>query len=307
MDSILIKIQKAQERRKEGLRSLASSSTNAFRAFGGRPEGVEGLTIDIFDSVAIVNIYEDRFNHDLEVTGSITEELQKLYGVSSSYVKHFVTDRSKRPVASKENSLKTECKESGFRFEIHPDDGLSVGLFLDQRENRKKVGELAKGKRFLNLFSYTCGFGVYAAAHGAQTVNVDVSKKYLEWGKRNYLLNAITLDSHKFVAEDVGTYIKRLVKRGERFDGVVFDPPSFGRSDQGVFSIEKDFRLYLSDIADLIESGGMLFASSNFQKWNSDHLVEMVQALGEAKTMAKQFDFEKEENPLSAVLVEIKR
>src|SRR4029077_8305013 len=107
--------------------------------------------------------------------------------------------------------------------------GYSVGLFVDQRENRRYVREM-EPKRLLNCFAYTCSFSVAAAAGGAQTVNVDLLKKNLARGRENFALNALSTADHRFIADDVRPVLRRLARRGEKFDMIILDPPTFSRS-----------------------------------------------------------------------------
>jgi 23S rRNA (cytosine1962-C5)-methyltransferase len=109
------------------------------------------------------------------------------------------------------------AQELGVKFEIRPGNGLSVGLYLDARDARAWVRANAKGARVLNTFSYTCGFGVAAAAGGAARVlNVDRSRKVLDWGERNYRHNGLEPQRRDFVAGDAFDWIARLKKKGER-------------------------------------------------------------------------------------------
>src|SRR6266513_5800244 len=102
--------------------------------------------------------------------------------------------------------------------------GYSVGLFIDQRENRRFVRDLAP-KTLLNCFAYTCSFSVAAATVGATTVNVDLSKKSLARGRENFALNSVPTTDHRFIADDVLSVLPRLARKGDRFDAIVLDPP----------------------------------------------------------------------------------
>ncbi len=114
-----------------------------------------------------------------------------------------------------DENLQTVATEHHLKFGIDFGAGYSVGLFVDQRENRRFVRQ-TKPKRVLNCFAYTCSFSVAAASVGAQTVNIDLSKKSLERGRRNFELNALSTDGHGFVADDVRSVLQRLARRGEK-------------------------------------------------------------------------------------------
>src|SRR5207249_11407282 len=99
-------------------------------------------------------------------------------------------------------NLQTIATKHHLKFSNDFGAGYSVGLFVDQRENRRFVRQ-AKPERLLNCFAYTCSFSVAAASAGAQTVNVDLSKKSLEHGRQNFVLNSLSTEGHKFIADDV--------------------------------------------------------------------------------------------------------
>ena len=132
--------------------------------------------------------------------------------------------------------------EEGLAYVIRPGDGLSTGLFPDMREGRARVRAWAAGRRVLNTFAYTCGFGVAATAGGATRVlNLDLSKSVLEWGQANYRANGFEPDPHDFVFGDVFDWLARLAKRGDRFDLVILDPPGFSRTKSRAFSAARDY------------------------------------------------------------------
>ncbi len=124
-------------------------------------------------------------------------------------------------------------RENGVRYGLDFAAGYSAGLFLDQRMNRAFVRNAAP-KRMLNTFAYTCSFSVVAALAGAETVSIDLSKKSLDRGRANFALNEIDPNAnHKFIADDVLEVLPRLARRGEKFDAIVLDPPTFSRGNKG--------------------------------------------------------------------------
>jgi 23S rRNA (cytosine1962-C5)-methyltransferase len=160
------------------------------------------------------------------------------------------------------------AKENELFFQLRADQGLSPGLFLDQRENRSWVFKNSHQKKVLNLFSYTCGFSVAAAAGGAnEVVSVDVSSTFLDWGKTNFSLNRLDPGHYEFWSSDVIDFLKRTAKMGRSFDLIVCDPPSFGRSKRGVFKIEKDLSELVALIFPLLNLNGHLLLSLNYEQW----------------------------------------
>lgn len=199
-----------------------------------------------------------------------------------------------------------ESHEGTTKFEFRTDSGLSPGLFLDQRRNREWVLENSRDRRVLNLFCYTGGFSVCAARGGAtQVVSVDVSKTFLEWAKRNFELNGLSLEGHEFRAIDSREYLAWAKKKGLRFDLVICDPPSFGRSKLGVFRIDKDFDSLLEALVDVTAPGGRILFSSNYEAWSTEKFAARVlewstktkRRLRLAPTPAPDWDFELPRQP----------
>jgi len=139
-------------------------------------------------------------------------------------------------------------KEAGLRYEVDFSVGYSCGLFLDQRANRARLRALKPG-RVLNCFSFTCSFSVCGASAGAQTTSLDLSKQSLLRGRRNFAVNGLVEAGHRFLADDVFDVLPRLARRGEMFDVIILDPPTFSRGRGGrVFRVESDL-LPLVDLA----------------------------------------------------------
>lgn len=170
--------------------------------------------------------------------------------------------------------------ENNLNYELRSDQGMSPGLFLDQRENRLWVQSNSKNKTVLNLFSYTCGFSLNAAKGGAKkVVSVDVSSAFLEWGKRNFQLNDLDPTQYEFWSADSIEFLKRTLKINRKFDLIICDPPSFGRSKQGVFNIEKDFSKMVSLIGELLAPKGKMLLSTNFEKWTIEQFQQKAMQL----------------------------
>jgi len=160
-------------------------------------------------------------------------------------------------------SLQTVATEWYLRFGIDFGTGYSPGLFLDQRENRRYVRHIAP-KRLLNCFAYTCSFSVYAACNGAGTLNIDLSKKYLVRGRENFALNNLSTTNHRFITDDVRSVLPRLARRGEKFDAIILDPPTFSRSPEGkTFQVQDDFENLLMSALAVAERDAHVLVSTN--------------------------------------------
>jgi len=168
--------------------------------------------------------------------------------------------------------------ETGAHYLIRPALGLSVGLFLDMREVRAWLPDVARGRSILNLFAYTCSFGVTAMLGGATRVlNVDASRHYLTWGQENYLLNDLVADPHDFVFGDAFDWLGRFARRQQRFDIVIVDPPSFSSTP---FAVVRDYPRLVAAAARVVAPAGILLAATNhsstsdqrFEAWLRDGL-----------------------------------
>lgn len=169
--------------------------------------------------------------------------------------------------------------ENGVHYELRADQGQSPGLFLDQRENRLWVRRHAKERRVLNLFAYTSGFSVNAALGEAREIcTVDVSSPFLEWSRRNFELNGLdpAAPGLEWWAQDCLLFLKGAQKRKRKWDLILCDPPSFGRSKEGVFQIHK----HLPDLLELclgaLEKSGHLLLSCNYEGWTLEDFQKQV-------------------------------
>ena len=180
-------------------------------------------------------------------------------------------------------------RENGVRFELSFDEGYSSGLFLDQRENRRRLltrhvaadfpllFAQAPASEVLNVFAYTCAFSVCAALAGARTTSLDLSKKHLEWGRRNFAHNGLDPAAHDFIFGDAFDWLRRLAKKARTFDLVLLDPPTFSTSKTGgTFRAEQDLGRLVAAAVKLVKPRGVLFASTNAARLPPQDFVTAV-------------------------------
>ncbi|HWL86844.1 MAG TPA: class I SAM-dependent methyltransferase [Polyangiaceae bacterium] len=155
--------------------------------------------------------------------------------------------------------------EGGVPYLVRLGDGLSTGIFLDQRENRARVRALAGGLRVVNLFSYTCAFSVAAAAGGASTVaSVDASMVALERGRANLIhAGLFRNEAHSFHAEDAFAWLARAERRAQKYDLVILDPPSYSKTRARRFVAADDYPELAAKALSVIDRGGRLLACTN--------------------------------------------
>ncbi len=156
-----------------------------------------------------------------------------------------------------------EVREGDLRFLVNLDDYIDTGLFADHRETRARVRKEAEGARFLNLFAYTGSFTCAAAKGGArESTSVDASQTYLDWAADNLRLNRL---SGELVRSDVEAFLERAGAR--RWSLCVLDPPSYSDHGGKVFEVQRDHRALIERTLAVIEPGGVLWFSTNHQRF----------------------------------------
>ena len=190
-------------------------------------------------------------------------------------------------------------REGDHRFFVNLDAYLDTGLFLDHRNTRAMVAQHAPGKRFLNLFSYTGSFSVYAAKGGARaSESVDLSNTYSDWAERNFALNDVDTKCHRIVRADVFAWLRDAVtayEAGDReaVDLIVLDPPTFSNSKamQGVLDVQRDHPWLIRQCLALLAPGGEMFFSTNLRSFRLDELVQTKARFTEisGKTVPEDF------------------
>ena len=170
----------------------------------------------------------------------------------------------------------TEVRELGLAYGIDLTPGTAPGLFPDQRENRITLRSLGP-KSVLNLFAHTCAFGVLAASEGAGTLNIDSSARALARGKENYARNRLEGPTHRFWTEDVRKVLPRLIRRGEKFEAVILDPPTFAHGTKGhAFRIAHELEPLLVDCLTLTTRRGAVLLSINESRTGESNLSATV-------------------------------
>ena len=166
-----------------------------------------------------------------------------------------------------------EVTEGRGRFEVNLSDYLDTGLFLDHRPVRAMIGELVKGKSFLNLFCYTAAASVQAALAGAKrSLSIDMSNTYLDWAGRNFELNSMSASKHELLRADC---LKWLEEEGELYDVIFLDPPTFSNSKKmdSVLDIQRDHGDMIRNAMAKLAPNGVLIFSNNFRKFKMDELT----------------------------------
>src|SRR3989338_3179312 len=169
-------------------------------------------------------------------------------------------DETLQTLAGEEPPDFIEIEEYGHKFIVDIKHGQKTGFFLDQRENRKKAGALARGKKVLNCFAYSGGFSVYAACSGAQSVtSVEAQERALNTMKTNFELNGLSGEQYQFVCEDVFDFLR---KDTQTYDLIVLDPPAFCKNKNQIQQASRGYKdINLFAMKHLVP-GGILFTAS---------------------------------------------
>jgi 23S rRNA (guanine2445-N2)-methyltransferase / 23S rRNA (guanine2069-N7)-methyltransferase len=187
-------------------------------------------------------------------------------------------------------------REAGLRFWVNFDDYLDTGLFLDHRITRERLGQQARGRRFLNLFCYTATATVHAASGGARaSTSVDLSRTYLQWARRNMDLNGIAREPHELIQADCRQWLEAALAAGERYDLVFLDPPTFSNSKrmQGVLDLNRDHGVLIDLCTRLLSGDGLLVFSTNAQRFRLDEAISERHEVTDISRATIAVDFER--------------
>ncbi len=255
------------------LRTPLCAASDVFRVVNDQGDGLPGVTLDRYGEFMVLSAS----TNEAEAQAQAIAELLRSRGVRGIYLKlreRRDLRRAQAPLLAPERPLAGEAapsplavREHGLTILTELSDGLSTGLFVDQRDNRARIAELCAGKQVLNLFAYTCSFSAAAARGGAARVtSVDLSGRALERGRANFAANALDAERHELVQADAVRFVRGAVKHGRRFDVIVLDPPSFATVGKATFRFERDIGGLMADCLRLLGPGGALLCVTNHKK-----------------------------------------
>lgn len=208
-----------------------------------------------------------------ELEAAVVNALSNVLGADRNVIFWRTRSRSKETRQYEKLGMAKEffpVTEYGVKFYVNLVNYLDTGLFLDHRETRRLVASSSKDKRVLNLFAYTCSFSVHAAIAGATfTKSVDMSNTYTAWGRDNFILNGLPLDSNEIVRADCLKFLDQEILTGPRYDIIIIDPPTISRSkkmDQ-LFDIQIDYITLITKALKLLSPHGIIFFSTNSRKF----------------------------------------
>ena len=262
---------------------LDRQDTDAYRLLYGEGDFLPAIVADRYGRFAVVKAYAASVRALLP---TVARELGTSLGLRG--VVHRV-GHELEPLWGELPPPEEMVVENGLRFHADLRHGQKTGLFLDQRDNRMLVRELARGRRVLNLFSYTGAFSVYALAGGADlAVSVDVSEGAVEEAGRTVARNGLPVERHRPVAADVFGYLPELVGRGERYDLVVLDPPALARNAEHRRRAQRAYLKLNRAAFRTVEPGGFLATASCTSQISPDAFQRLVaEAAREAGVLAQ--------------------
>ena len=271
-DLIAEKLNKALSYREE---FLDQSHTNCYRLVFGEGDGLPGLMIDRYDKTAVIQVHHNGWIPFLEQIAEILTScvyLETVVSKPSEKLKNHGLEPFSYLKGSKQDQ---NVIENGNAFIIDWEKGQKTGFFIDQRENRKRLGELSRGKSVLNTFSYTGGFSIYALKNGAtKAVSVDLSQSAVDLANKNAELNGVE-KRHEGVAADVFDYLK---SEGEKYDVVILDPPAFSKNKRTVHNAVQAYKRLNLLAMKKIKKGGILFSFSCSQHVNPKLFEDTIRA-----------------------------
>lgn len=266
------------------LRGEIAQHSNCYRVHDADADAIAGLTVERYGEFAVVHAYRgDIEQHAEEVARGLCS-----LGAQGVYLKRrrrgdlrkllHPKRELERPLVGAEAPAEFAVHEHDRRYLVRLGEGIATGLFVDQRENRNRVEHGCHGRRVLNLFCYTGSFSVAAGRGGAlQVVSVDSSRAALARLDANLRLNELDPAQHRLLRADAPSWLERAVRRGERFDFVVLDPPTFSGGNAKTFSAEQQYQSLVTNCLLLCAPGARLLCVTNHRGTSSaalQHLIE---------------------------------
>jgi 23S rRNA (cytosine1962-C5)-methyltransferase len=274
--------------RAAALRAELVSGTTGFRLVHGESDGLPGVVVDRYGSFAVLKLYSagltpwrgDIVEAVRAAAGAGGPPLAGVYGRDE--IPHDEEDEAAEPKGralwGAEPPERIEIDEHGMKLLVDVRRGQKTGLFLDQRENRRLVRQLARGRaEALNCFSYTGGFSVAAALGGARhVVSVDVDRDAVALARDNFRLNGLDPADHAFAAEDAFDLLAALKRQGRRFGLVICDPPAFAKSQKAVEAALAGYASLNRAALAVLAPGGLLVTASCSARVSAEQFFDAV-------------------------------
>lgn len=244
---------------------LPSSVTDSYRLIHGEGDGLPGLIVDYYNGIAIVQahsvgMHADRLAIARALRHVLGSKLTAVYYKSHSTLPGKLRDASQDEYLYGAGIFPHVIRENERKFYVDWETGQKTGFFLDQRENRRLLGDFSKGKTVLNTFCYTGGFSVYALRSGAELVHsVDTSAKAVDLTRKNIELNGFDANVHQCYDMDTFDFLK---DKENQYDLIVLDPPAFAKHRDARHQAVKGYQRLNVEAMSVIKPGGIIFTFS---------------------------------------------
>jgi 23S rRNA (cytosine1962-C5)-methyltransferase len=263
---------------REKLGLVGNQDTTVFRWINAEGDGLPGLIVDYYEGCVVVQMHSIGMHHQLEAIVSALktcagDRIHTIYNKSETTLpdKPGITEKSGFLMGKQEGG---EVREYGYRFKVNWMAGQKTGFFIDQRENRKLVGEYAKGRKVLNMFGYTGGFSVYAMGGGATLVHtVDSSGKAIDLSRENASMNFPDNARHEALAVDAFGYFNDMK---EVYDLIILDPPAFAKHQKVLNNALQGYKRLNQRALEHIAPGGIVFTFSCSQAVSRENFRKSV-------------------------------
>lgn len=249
---------------------------NAYRLFNAEGDGIGGLTIDNYDGHLLLQWYSVGI---YRLKDRILPAIQEVFEYKSIFEKRRFKgmETSSDFVEGDAPEFPYVIEENHLFYNVNLDDGPMTGIFLDQKEVRKKIRDhYSEDKDILNLFSYTGAFSVAASENAKSTTSVDLANRARTLTEGNFGLNAMDLNNNHIFIMDVFDYFKYALRHGLSYDVIVIDPPSFARNKKKTFSVQKNYPELIEGAASLLNETGTLVLSTNSSAFPQKAFKKMI-------------------------------
>lgn len=257
------KLQRAAGLR-EAIGLLNSTTTTCYRLVHGEGDGLPGLIVDIYGDTAVIQAHSIGMHNFRD---ALAEAIVQIFEGRIKQVYDKSNETLRKSGGSSENGYLlgegdgfATVKEHGHDFEINWITGQKTGFFIDQRENRQLLGQIAKDKVILNTFCYSGGFSIYALQQGAKEVHsLDSSQKALDLVTRNLEINKLQDSPHENIKADAIEHLKELPGA---YDVIVLDPPAFAKHKSARHNAIQGYKRLNANAIRQIKPGGLIFTFS---------------------------------------------
>ncbi len=263
---------------------IRQGATTAYRVVFGEGDGLPGITVDLYNSFAVIATYAESVRALVPWVVAGLREVVPVSGIVERLPRDEQADGAKtRLLWGEAPPTDLVIEEHGLKFLANLEEGQKTGLFLDHRENRHFLEPWSYGKRVLNCFSYTGAFSVYAAWGGAsEVVSCDVAPAAAQDARRNFALNGFNPRDYEFAVEDCFALLERYASSGRQFDLIILDPPSFATAKRQQHAAVRAYTRLNQLALRCLVPDGLLASASCTSQVAPDAFRSMLAAAGES-------------------------